>query len=99
MINYYKLCNIDYYKTIGGIDGVIEGEIFNIEKLRKYENKFTLEHQEHVTKFINDNKKLFNIEYNLYKDNSTNKLFDEKYYFSYIRLTLDTKEDLNLIVI
>ena len=97
MINYYKLCNIDYYKTIGGIDGVIEGEIFNIEKLRKYENNFTLEHQEHVTKFINDNKKLFNIEYNLYKDNSNNKLFDEKYYFSSIRLTLDTKEDFNLI--
>lgn len=97
MINYYKLCDIDYYKTIGGIDGVIEGEIFNIEKLREYENNFTPEEQEHVTKFITGNNNLFNIEYNIYKDHSTNKLFDEKYYFSYIRLTLDTKEDLILI--
>lgn len=97
MINYYKLYDIDYYKTIGGIDGIIEGEIFNIEKLREYENNFTPEEQEHVTKFIINNNNLFNIEYNIYKDHSTNKLFDEKYYFSYIRLTLDTKEDFNLI--
>jgi spore coat polysaccharide biosynthesis protein SpsF len=97
MINYYKLCDIDYYKTIGGIDGIIEGEIFNIDKLREYENNFTPEEQEHVTKFIINNNYLFNIKYNIYNDHSNNKLFDEKYYFSYIRLTLDTKEDFKLI--
>ena len=99
MVNYYKKSDLDYLKTIGGIDGVIEGELFNIEKLKEYEKKFTFDEQEHVTKFITNNNNLFKVKYMIYKDNTKNKLFNEKYYFSYIRLTLDTPEDLNLLKI
>jgi spore coat polysaccharide biosynthesis protein SpsF len=93
LIREYKKNNYDYLKPIGGIHGVIEGELFNMDKLKKHCDKFDDTQNEHVTKFIYDNPSLFNIKYILYSHHKSHSLFDKKYHFSYIRLTLDTNND------
>jgi spore coat polysaccharide biosynthesis protein SpsF len=97
MIKCYKNNDFDYLKTIGGADGVGVGEIFNMNILKQYEKEFTDEQKEHVTKYFYDNDSKFKIKYLLYLNFFDHKLFDKDYYFSYIRLTLDTQEDFNLI--
>ena len=97
LVKYYQNNDLDYVKTIGGVDGVIEGEVFNIEKLDTFSDSFSELDREHVTKFIYENKNYFKIKIMLYQDKLDNKLFNENSYFTHVRITLDTIDDFKLI--
>jgi spore coat polysaccharide biosynthesis protein SpsF len=99
LIKKFVECDVDCVKYIGGIDGVIEGEVFDMIKLKKYEKIFSDTDKEHVTQFIYKNPDVFEVKYFVFNEFIDHSLWHPIYFFSHIRLTLDTSDDFSLISI
>ncbi|MFB6182328.1 MAG: cytidylyltransferase domain-containing protein [Candidatus Magasanikbacteria bacterium] len=89
VLSLYQSTNCDYVSNIHPrtFPHGLDVEVFSFYSLKEaWKNSRTREYKEHVTPYIVDNKDLFNHK-NLYNNRD----------LSYIRVTLDTKEDLDLI--